>query len=131
MDFVQTLNPDHVLECETDWQDYVKDMDVVLDLVGGDTFKKVCSTLRKDGTLVTAVEFPGDEAGMFGIKVARLRAQSNAGQLATIAQLAEVEKLKVYIDTVLPLSQVKGALDLSASRGRRGKIVLQVQAHAL
>jgi NADPH:quinone reductase-like Zn-dependent oxidoreductase len=50
----------------------------------------------------------------------------NAEQLAAIGKLVDEGKLKAHVSTVLPLSEVKKAHQLSASGRTRGKIVLQI-----
>jgi Zinc-binding dehydrogenase len=50
-----------------------------------------------------------------------------AGQLTEINWLIEEGKLKIHIETVLPLTEVKKADQLSQSGRTRGKIVLQVE----
>jgi NADPH:quinone reductase-like Zn-dependent oxidoreductase len=44
-----------------------RDMDVVFDTVGEDTFHRAFKTLKKGGFLVTAVAFPKDEAQQYGV----------------------------------------------------------------
>jgi NADPH:quinone reductase-like Zn-dependent oxidoreductase len=49
-------------------------------------------------------------------------------QLAEINRLIDEGKLKIYVETVLPLTEVKKVHQLSQSGRTRGKIVLQVGA---
>ena len=105
-----------------------RDMDVVFDTVGGDTFQRAFPTLRMGGFLVTAVAFPAHEARQHGVGVARVQCKPDAGQLASIRDLAEAGKLAAHVATVLPLAEVGQALALSEAGRTRGKIVLQVAA---
>ena len=105
----------------------MKDVDVVFDLVGGDTFEKAFQTLKKGGFLVTAVEFPSEEkASQFGVKAARVFCKANSEQLAAISELVGAGKLKAHGATVFPFAKVNEAFELSESRHARGKIVLQI-----
>jgi len=52
--------------------------------------------------------------------------QPNAGQLAEIAALVDAEKLKVIVETILPLSDATRAQELSQRGHGKGKIVLRV-----
>jgi NADPH:quinone reductase-like Zn-dependent oxidoreductase len=127
--FVRALGVDEFVDYEKqDFEEIVKDVDVVFDTVGGDTFQKAFHTLKKGGFLVTSVAFPADEAQKFGVSAARVQCKPNAEQLTAISELVEAGKLKVHVATVLPLAEVKQALELSESRRTRGKIVLQISA---
>ncbi|MHC5732694.1 MAG: zinc-binding dehydrogenase, partial [Nostoc sp.] len=93
-----------------------KDVDVVFDAVGGDTFERAFQTLKKGGFLVTSVEFPSEEkAQEFGVKSARVHCKPNAEQLAAISALVDEGRLKAHVATVLPLVEVKKAFQLSES----------------
>ena len=101
-------------------------MDVVFDTVGGDTFKRAFQTLKRGGMLVTAVEFPDDEAAQYGVRAARVFCKPNAGQLASIRGLVEAGQLEPHVATVLPLASVREAFELSQAGRTRGKIVLRI-----
>ena len=47
-------------------------------------------------------------------------------QLAEIAGVVEAGHIRPYIDTVLPLREARGALEMNRAGHTRGKIVLQV-----
>jgi NADPH:quinone reductase-like Zn-dependent oxidoreductase len=126
--FVRDLGADEFIDyTKQNFEEVVKDVDVVFDTVGGDTFERAFQTLKTGGFLVTAVQFPSAEkAQEFGVKVARVYCKPNAEQLAAIGKLVEKGKLKAHISTVLPLSEVRKAHQLSESGRTRGKIVLQI-----
>ncbi|MEH1838313.1 MAG: NADP-dependent oxidoreductase [Nostoc sp.] len=129
-DFVRGLGVDEFVDyTKQNFEDVVKDVDVVFDTVGGDTFKRAFQTLKKGGFLVTSVEFPSEEkAQEFGIKAARVFCKPNAEELTAISKLIDEGRLKAHVSTVLPLAEVKKALQLSEGGRTRGKIVLQVEA---
>ncbi len=129
-EFVRDLGADEFVDyTKQNFEEVVKDVDVVFDAVGGDTFERAFQILKKGGFLVTAVEFPSEEkAQEFGVKSARVFCKPNAEQLAAITQLIDEGKLKAHVSTVLPLAEVKKAHQLSESGRTRGKIVLQVEA---
>ncbi|MEH2135353.1 NADP-dependent oxidoreductase [Nostoc sp.] len=129
-DFVRNLGVDEFVDyTKQNFEDVVKDVDVVFDTVGGDTFERAFQTLKKGGFLVTSVEFPSEEKVQeFGIKAARVFCKPNAEELTAISKLVDEGRLKAQVSTVLPLAEVKKALQLSESGRTRGKIVLQVKA---
>ncbi|MEH1832881.1 MAG: NADP-dependent oxidoreductase [Nostoc sp.] len=128
-DFVRNLGVDEFVDyTKQNFEDVVKDVDVVFDTVGGDTFERAFQTLKKGGFLVTSVEFPSEEkAREFGIKTARVFCKPNAEELTAISKLVDEGRLKAHVSTVLPLAEVKKALQLSEGGRTRGKIVLQVE----
>jgi len=127
-DFVRNLGADEFIDYTLqNFVDFVKDVDVVFDTVGGDTFSKSFNTLKKGGFLVTAVEFPTEEkAQEFGVKAARVFCKPNVQELNEITQLVDDGKLKANVSVVFPLAKIKEALQLSEERHTRGKIVLQI-----
>ncbi len=104
------------------------DMDVVFDTVGGDTFQRAYSVLRAGGAMITAVEFPQDEAQQHGVRAYRVFCKPDAVQLASIRDMAEAGRLVPHVATVLPLAEVGKALALSEAGRTRGKIVLRIGA---
>ncbi|MEH2311093.1 MAG: NADP-dependent oxidoreductase [Nostoc sp.] len=127
-DFVRNLGADEFVDyTKQNFEAVVKDVDVVFDAVGGDTFEKAFKTLKKGGFLVTSVAFPSeDKAQELGVKAARVHCKPNADQLAAISALVDEGRLKAHVATVLPLVEVKKAFQLSESGRTRGKIVLQI-----
>ncbi|WP_375468899.1 NADP-dependent oxidoreductase [uncultured Nostoc sp.] len=127
-DFVRNLGADEFVDyTKQNFEAVVKDVDVVFDAVGGDTFEKAFKTLKKGGFLVTSVAFPSEEkAQELGVKAARVHCKPNADQLAAISALVDEGRLKAHVATVLPLLEVKKAFQLSESGRTRGKIVLQI-----
>jgi NADPH:quinone reductase-like Zn-dependent oxidoreductase len=126
--FVRDLGADEFVDyTKQNFEEVVNDVDVVFDLVGGDTFERAFQTLKKGGFLVTSVEFPSEEkAREFGVSAARVFCKPNAEQLAAISELVGAGKLKAHVATVLPLLEVKKAFQLSETGRTRGKIVLQI-----
>ncbi|MCC5670477.1 NADP-dependent oxidoreductase [Nostoc sp. CHAB 5784] len=100
--FVRDLGADEFVDyTKQNFEEVVKDVDVVFDTVGGDTFERAFHTLKKGGFLVTAVQFPSEEkAQKFGIKAARVYCKPNAKQLAAISKLVDEGRLKAHVSTV-------------------------------
>jgi NADPH:quinone reductase-like Zn-dependent oxidoreductase len=128
--FVRDLGADEFVDyTKQHFEKIVKDVDVVFNMVGGDTQDKAFQTLKKGGFLVSSAHTPSAEkAREFGVESAWFFCQQGAQQLAQINRLIAEGKLKVHIETVLPLTEVKKAHQLSQSGRTRGKIVLHVGA---
>ena len=77
--FVRDLGADEFVDyTRQPFEEAVKDVDVVFDTVGGDTFARAFQTLKKGGFLVTSVAFPADEAQGFGVRAARVQCKPDA-----------------------------------------------------
>ena len=126
--FVRDLGADEFVDyTRQPFEEVVKDVDVVFDTVGDDTQERAFQTLKKGGFLVTSAQTPSEEkAKEFGVEAAFVFCKPNARQLAEINRLIEEGKLKIHIETMLPLAEVKKAHQLSQSGRTRGKIVLQI-----
>jgi NADPH:quinone reductase-like Zn-dependent oxidoreductase len=126
-EFVRKLGADEFVDYKKGkFEDKVSGVDVVFDTVGGDTLESAFQTLKRGGVLVSTVSPPSAEkAKEFGVKVAMVMVTPKPDQLAEINRLLESGKLKVRIAAVLPLGEVKKALQMSASGHADGKIILR------
>ncbi|MCL5966961.1 MAG: NADP-dependent oxidoreductase [Deltaproteobacteria bacterium] len=127
-DFLRTLGADETIDyTATRFEDAVRNVDVVLDTMGGDTQKRSWKVLRKGGILVSILTAPPpEEAAAHGMRQAYTFVQPNAAQLVEIAKLADSGKLRPVVETVLPLPEARRAQELSQAGHVRGKIVLRV-----
>ncbi|TXS56126.1 NADP-dependent oxidoreductase [Streptomyces sp. t39] len=130
--FVQALGADEVVDHrETDFTEAVKDVDVVLDAVGGEYGPRSLDVLRPGGTLVSlaspAEAYLADAARQRGLRAGFMIVEPDAGGLREIAALVESGRLRVHVDAVLPLAEAGRAHELVAGGRARGKIVLAVE----
>src|SRR5882724_9945778 len=109
------------------FEDVARDVDLVLDLIGGETQERSWSVLKKGGVLLSLVQPPSvEKAKALGIHAAFVAVHPNGAQLAEIAKLIDSGELKLTIDRILPLSEVRRAHELSQSGHTHGKIVLRI-----
>lgn len=127
-DFLRKLGVDQVIDYDTErFEEVTQPVDVVLDPMGGDTQARSWKVLKRGGILVSIASPPSPEiAAAQGVRQAFVFTQPNAGQLAELAQLADSDRLKVIVETILPLSDATRAQELSQRGHTRGKIVLRV-----
>jgi NADPH:quinone reductase-like Zn-dependent oxidoreductase len=110
------------------FEDIARNIDIVLDTLGGETQERSWSVLKKGAVLVSLVQPPSEEkAKELGVRVALLGAQPNGAQLTEIAKIIDSGSLAPVIDRILPLSEARCAHELSQSAHTRGKIVLRVK----
>jgi NADPH:quinone reductase-like Zn-dependent oxidoreductase len=104
-----------------------REVDVVLDTVGGDTQLRSFTVLRKGGILVTTVEAPpAEEAERYGVRASRVSAQTNVRHLRELAGLIDARVVRPAVSRILPLSQARKAHELLQAGHVRGKLVLDV-----
>lgn len=128
--YVQSLGADTILDYHTQrFEDAAKDVDAVIDLVGGETQTRSFDVLRRGGKLISAVSEPDQQrAKQHGVTASFFLVEVTAGRLRTIAELIDRGELKTCIGAVLPLAKARDAhlmLDGGAP-SPRGKIVLDV-----
>jgi len=128
VEFVRTLGADEVIDyTTTKFEDVLKDIDAVIDTVGGDLAERSFGTIRKDGIYVTVAGRLAEDAG----KAQGIRA-TGAGRAApenlqAISQLLEAGTLKVTIGKSFPLAQADQAHALSQTGHGRGRIILHIE----
>ncbi|MEN2395737.1 NADP-dependent oxidoreductase [Pseudomonas halotolerans] len=124
-DYLRELGASEVIDYnQTRFETVVEPVDVVLDLVGGDTQTRSWSVLKPGGVLVSPVSPPDvKQAEAAGATGKHFATRSDGTQLEKIAALFETGELVIEVQ-VLPLSQAEGALRKSSGRHIRGKLVL-------
>ena len=126
--FLRELGADEVIDyTKTNFEEVVRDVDVVLDTLAGQTRDRSWNVLKKDGILVSILGQPSpDDAARHGVRAAGVFVEPNQSQLGEIAKLVDSGKLRPIIETVLPLAQAARAHEINQTLHTRGKIVLQV-----
>jgi NADPH:quinone reductase-like Zn-dependent oxidoreductase len=128
LDFLKQLGADDVIDYQNQkFSDVAKDVDVVLDPIGGDTQAQSWALMKKGGILVSLVGRPSpqkvQEAGVRGTSIL---VKSNSDELAQIGQLIDDGKIHPVVTYLMPLAQAAQAHEQSETHHTRGKIVLQV-----
>ena len=126
-DLLRELGVDEPIDyTQQRFEDVARNVDIVLDTIGGETQERSWSVLKKGGVLVSLVQPPSEEkAEELGVRAAPWR-PPNGAQLAEIAKIIDAGELAPVIDRILPLSEVRRAHELSQSGHTHGKIVLRV-----
>jgi NADPH:quinone reductase-like Zn-dependent oxidoreductase len=125
---VRQFGADEVIDYrKTKFEEVARDVDVVLDTVGGETQERSWKVLKRGGILASLVQPPSAEkAAAYGVRGSIVYQKGNGEQLAEIAELVAKGKVKVNVETVLPLSEARKAQELSKTGHSGGKIVLEV-----
>ncbi|MCD1629418.1 MULTISPECIES: NADP-dependent oxidoreductase [Marinobacter] len=128
-DFLAELGVHEVIDYHTtDFTEECYGLDVVLDLVGGETGKRSLQTLSDSGVLVTIPTVTADDvvsaAEAMGVRAHGMRSRPDAFHLDEIAELIEDGDVKVHVEQVFSLDQVQAAHELLEGGHVRGKLVL-------
>lgn len=128
-------NRDHVLSLGAeDMVDYnavdftrrVSDVDLVLDLVGGDTQERSWSVLRRGGRMVSTVSQPDARRALdVGGEGMRFSTRPDGGLLSEIVALYEAGRLSSRIDSIFALAEAGDAMRKSMTQHVRGKVVIR------
>jgi NADPH:quinone reductase-like Zn-dependent oxidoreductase len=127
-DLLRKLGVDEPIDyTQQRFEDVARNIDIVLDTLGGETQERSWKVLRQGGILVSLVQPPSEEkAKALGVRATFVAGHPSGAQLAEIAKLIDSGKLAPVIDRILPLSEVRRAHELSQSGHTHGKIALRV-----
>jgi NADPH:quinone reductase-like Zn-dependent oxidoreductase len=109
LDFVTQLGARQVIDYTADaFEQRVHDVDIVFDCVGGETLMRSWSVLRPGGRLVT-IAASSEATADPRVKDAFFIVEPNQKQLVEIGELLNTGKLRVFVDTEIPLSDAPAA----------------------
>ncbi|WP_030345976.1 NADP-dependent oxidoreductase [Streptomyces sp. NRRL S-1022] len=109
-------------------EDLVRDVDLVLDAVGGPQSRRFLRTLKRGGAQFPVLpgDFDAQETAELGVTVSSAQVRSNGAQLAELGRLLDAGTVRVAIDSTFALADARAAHE-RADRGHiQGKIVLTV-----
>jgi NADPH:quinone reductase-like Zn-dependent oxidoreductase len=130
-ELLRSLGVDELVDYRTqDFTEAVRDVDVVLDPLGGAHCARSLRTLRRGGRLVSLLPpddtFPYEEAEAAGVRAGFMLVEPDQQGLREITRLVEGGRLRVIADAVFPLEDAAAAHTLGETGRTTGKIVLSV-----
>ncbi|MEO5760025.1 MAG: NADP-dependent oxidoreductase [Mesorhizobium sp.] len=127
LDFVRSLGADEVIDyTNADFTREVRDIDLVLEPVGGDHADQSLKVIRGGGTLVSLLNINDatrTQASARGIRVERMSVVPDREGLRELGHLIDAGKLAVHVAKAFPLEQAGAAHAFLATRPI-GKVVL-------
>jgi NADPH:quinone reductase-like Zn-dependent oxidoreductase len=128
LETVRGYGADDVVDYENQrFEDTAHDVDLVFDVVGGETQARSYAVLKSGGTLISTVQEPDKaRAAAKHLKAERYMATPNGAELAEIAALIDAGKVKVEVAKTFPLAQAADAHRFLESQHPHGKVVLVV-----
>jgi NADPH:quinone reductase-like Zn-dependent oxidoreductase len=127
--YVRSLGAENVVNYETTPFDQVLGpVDMVLDVVGGETRERSLPLLKPEGMLISVVSpIPDAIRARYGARAVFFLVEVTTACLNQLTGLFQAGKLVTQVGSVLPLEEASAAHDmLAGAPHKRGKIVLQV-----
>ncbi|MFD6469229.1 NADP-dependent oxidoreductase [Streptomyces goshikiensis] len=127
--FLRDLGADEFIDYTKERPEEVaRDVDLVLDTVGGPHSRRFLRTVKRGGSLYPVYfgEFDDEENAELGITVTGTQVRSNGAQLADLGHLLDTGAVRVALDSTFPLADARAAHERAARGHIRGKIVLTV-----
>ncbi|CAM4157490.1 NADP-dependent oxidoreductase [Saccharibacillus endophyticus] len=130
LEFVKSLGADMVIDYRSeDFSELVKDVDLVVDTVGGDTEQRSWGVLKRGGILVSLVGDPdAQQAAAHGVTAKFNTVFAAREHLLQIVDLLADGTLKMETGRAYPLSEAGEAQRFSEQRRGRGRILLNPEA---
>jgi alcohol dehydrogenase len=150
---VERLGADVVIDYTAQrFEDHVRGMDGVFDLIGGETLEQAFGVVKRGGTVVSVAALPEPQtalkdlgrgmglAALFWAVSWRLRAQArkhgvryrflfmhpSGAELTELGQLVETRQLTPVIDRVVPFEAIGDAFAYLESGRGKGKVVVRM-----
>jgi NADPH:quinone reductase-like Zn-dependent oxidoreductase len=128
--FLRDLGADEFYDyTEVKPEDIIRDIDLVVDSIGGPETGRFLRTLKKGGALFPVFGLGAggaDEAEKLGITFSTTQVRSNGAQLAEAGKLLDNGTIRVGIDSTFTLADARKAHERAAKGSIQGKIVLIV-----
>ncbi|MFI6169145.1 NADP-dependent oxidoreductase [Nocardia sp. NPDC051052] len=127
--FVEDFGADEVIDyTAVDFTEAVRDIDLVLDTIGGDTVERSLEVLRPGGHLVTAVAEDDPELAAryeaAGMRFSGVAVDPDPVALRGLVDLVEQDKLRVHVQETFPFDRIADAHRLLDAGHLQGKLVL-------
>ncbi|MBW9155281.1 NADP-dependent oxidoreductase [Clostridium sp. FP2] len=128
---LKSLGADKVINYEkVDFQNELKDYDLVIDTLGGEIQEKSFKVLKKGGILVSIVQPPSAEkAKEYGVNGIFHMLKPSGEDLGKLASLMAEGKLKALIGKTFEFNEagLQNAHALSESHHAKGKIIIKIK----
>ncbi len=127
--FLKSLGVDQIIDVDVErFEDVVKDVDVVLDTVGGETLDRSFEVVRHGGVIISSVSEPDAERSADkAIRSAFFYVAVDTMTLTRLGDLFASGAITARVGDVLPLSQARAAHEmLDGKPHKTGKIVLKI-----
>lgn len=128
--FVRDLGADTVIDYQKQrFEDAAGEIDLVYDLIGGETQERSWNVLKTGGIMVSTLTEPSHEkARAKSARGMRYTVKENGSELAEIGRLIDAGRVKPKITKTFPLGEAADAQSYVEAGHAEGKVVLKIAA---
>jgi NADPH:quinone reductase-like Zn-dependent oxidoreductase len=128
VEFARSLGADEVIDYKSErFEDKLHDVDLVFDLVAGDTQERSWAVLKDGGTMISTLAKPSEgRAREHHARATNYVAHPDGGELAEIGRLIDTGKVKPCVVASFPLDHAAQAQQKLEREHPHGKVVLEV-----
>ncbi|HTA65661.1 MAG TPA: NADP-dependent oxidoreductase [Xanthomonadaceae bacterium] len=129
LEFARSLGADVVIDYKTQrFEEIAKNLDMVFDLIDGETRDRSWPLLRRGGVLVSTLSQPSEQtASRHGVRAVRYTVEANGSELAEMLELVNAGKVKPHVQRTFRLEEAAQAMAVVEHGGSVGKVVLVVE----
>jgi NADPH:quinone reductase-like Zn-dependent oxidoreductase len=127
-DFLRRLGAAQVIDYEAErFEEVVAAVDMVFDLIGGETQERSWQVLKKGGVLVSTLNEPSQEkAAAAGARGLRYTVTESGEDLAAIVELIDAGEVKPVVTKTFQLQDAAAAQEFLEHGHPAGKVVLSI-----
>lgn len=128
IDFVKKLGADEIIDYKVEsFEEILSDYDAVFDTVGGEIYGKSFKVLKRGGIIVSML-MPPDKTleTEYGVKAILQFTKVTTEHLNMLTEFIKEGVVKIYIDKVYTLDNIKEAFEYKEKEEVLGKIVIKI-----
>ncbi len=128
VDFVRHLGADQVIDYTRErFEEKVRDVDLVLDLIAGETQERSWAVLKDGGTMISSLARPSEaRARERHARAESFVAHPDRAELMEIGRLIDQGRVHPHVSAVFELKQAAEVQPRLEHRHPQGKVVLQI-----
>jgi NADPH:quinone reductase-like Zn-dependent oxidoreductase len=126
--FVRNLGADQVIDYTRErFEDEVRDVDLVLDLIAGDTQERSWAVLKDGGSMISSLARPSEaKAREHHARASSFVAHPDRAELIEIGRLIDEGRVHPHVSAVFELAEAAEAQKQLERHHAQGKVVLQM-----
>ena len=128
VDFARSLGADEIVDYKSErFEEMLHDVDLVFDLVAGDTQERSWAILKDGGTMVSTLARPSEaKAREHHARAMNYVAHPDAAELTEIGRLVDAGKVRPHVLATYPLDHAAEAQQRVERDHPKGKVVLEI-----
>jgi NADPH:quinone reductase-like Zn-dependent oxidoreductase len=128
VDFARSLGADEIVDYKSErFEEKLHDVDLVFDLVAGDTQERSWAILKDGGTMISTLARPSEaKAREHHARATNYLAHPDAAELTEIGRLVDEGKVKPYVLATYTLDHAAEAQQRVEREHPQGKVVLEI-----